>query len=170
MTTQKTIATATKVKQVIEPKREETTTSEVKDTDTQLADKATGKTEIEKEVEQDEQPPTPAREQTSGTALDDEEWIKKQQCNIPRLDPFHKAVRRYIGRTKATSCKIERFSKVSNGVLHLKLRDVQSVGLYYIRRYADVWGYLSNYNSIVSNGNLKGVLKLHYKIFAESIR
>ena len=85
----------------------------------------------------------------SKTKTDLEQLIKTQQCNIPRLDPFHKSVRSYIVRTKPSTCETKRFARVSGGILHLKLDNVQRAGLYYIRRHVDVGAQLSDYHNLL---------------------
>jgi hypothetical protein len=59
----------------------------------------------------------------------------KQACNIPRLNPWHKDVVPFIThKWRNGKCVMRQLGKVENGVLKLRLPNVQRAGYYYFRR------------------------------------
>ena len=76
---------------------------------------------------------------------------QQQQCKLPNLDPFHPDIRKYIKDdwSSKAKCGIRRKAKIlTGGRLHLKLKNVQRAGFYYIQRVNDFDVMLSKWHPL----------------------
>ena len=63
---------------------------------------------------------------------------------VPQLNPYHPEVLPFIGNSDVKPCDIKQYGEVDGDVLHLKIKNVQSVWLYYVTRVDDFHVKLSN--------------------------
>ena len=86
------------------------------------------------------------------------ENYKKQKCQIRELDPYHADVLPYLSKHTLPPCTIKRYGTLHDGILHLKVTDLQEAWLYYIRRKGDFdfeWSQAYRVDNITNKGKSK---------------
>ena len=74
---------------------------------------------------------------TVGIAESRSKLFTDQKCKIPELNPFHPDVIPHLRESTVKPCAIKKYGELQHGILHLKLKNVQKVWLFYIHRVDD---------------------------------
>ena len=63
--------------------------------------------------------------------------LKEQKCKIPVVNPYNPDILSHLVPSQMEECRAKRYGDVVDGVLRLKVNNVVSAKLYYIRRVDD---------------------------------